>query len=155
VAAYVALVVALGTGGAWAAGEIGSGDIAKNAVQSKHIKNGQVKRGDVAQGAGVEAIAYVDNDTPPAFSEEITERGFESVDRPDTGVYCLTPSGTIDPLDDPPVVTIEYNSSNDENYATMWARNPDYCDTGQYEIKTYEAEDGSSTDAAAFVIMVP
>jgi len=39
VAAYLALVVALGTGGAWAAGKIKAKDIAKNAVRTKHIRD--------------------------------------------------------------------------------------------------------------------
>jgi len=34
--AYLALFVALGGTGAWAAGKVGSGDIAPNAVRSKH-----------------------------------------------------------------------------------------------------------------------
>lgn len=155
VAAYVALVVALGTGGAWAAGNIGSGDIAKNAVLSKHIKSKQVKASDVAQGGGIEAIAYVDNSTPPVFDPDIKERGFEAVERDDTGVYCLTPSDGVDPLKDPAIVTVEYNNSNDENYTVAWTRSPDHCGDGDYEFKTYQAETGARTDAAAFVVMVP
>jgi CxxC motif-containing protein len=46
VIAYLALFVALGAGGAWAADKITSKDIAKNAVRSKHIKDGQVKAKD-------------------------------------------------------------------------------------------------------------
>jgi hypothetical protein len=41
--AYLALFVALGGTGAWAADKITSKDIAKNAVRGKHIKDGQVK----------------------------------------------------------------------------------------------------------------
>jgi hypothetical protein len=52
VVAYLALFAALATGGAYAAGEIGSNDIAKNAVKSKHIKKGQVKESDVAKCPG-------------------------------------------------------------------------------------------------------
>jgi hypothetical protein len=155
VVAYLALFAALATGGAYAASKIGADDIKENAVRSKHIKAKQVKASDVEQGAGIEAIAYVENDEPPQFHDGIPVRGFESVERDDTGVYCLTPSGGIDPLDDPPAVTVEYNSSNDDNYTVMWARMPDSCNQGQYEIKTYEGETGTATDAAAFVIMVP
>ena len=155
VAAYVALVVAVGTGGAWAAGNIGSGDINNNAILSKHIKSKEVKGGDVAQGAGLEAIAYVDNTVPPVFDPDIKERGFESVVRDDTGVYCLTPSDAVNPLKDPPIATVEYNSSNDENYTVMWTRSEDHCADGDYEFKTYQAQTGDRTDAAAFVVMVP
>lgn len=51
VAAYLALFVALATGGAYAAKLIGPKDIAKNAVKSKHIGKGQVKRADLAANA--------------------------------------------------------------------------------------------------------
>jgi len=51
VVATMALIVALGTGGAWAVGQITSKDIARNAVRSKHIKNGQVKTADLRTGA--------------------------------------------------------------------------------------------------------
>lgn len=50
VVAYLALVVALGTGGAWAAGEIRSKDIAKNAVRTKHIRAGAVTAKKLAHG---------------------------------------------------------------------------------------------------------
>ena len=155
VAAYAALFIALATGGAYAASKIGSGDIKDNAIKSSHIKAKQVKAADVAQGAGVEAVAYVDNSSPPVFDEEIATRGFESVERDDVGVYCLTPSAGVKPLKDPAVVTIEYNSSNDENYTAMWTRSPDHCDAGEYEFKTYQGETGARTDAAAFIVMVP
>ena len=53
VTATVALALALGVGGAYAAGKIGSADIAKNAVKSKHVKNGQVKTPDLAANVAV------------------------------------------------------------------------------------------------------
>jgi len=48
VVAYLALVTALSTGGAYAAGQIGAHDIKKDAVRSKHIKDGQVRTQDLA-----------------------------------------------------------------------------------------------------------
>lgn len=53
VAATVALVLALGMGGAYAAGKIGSKKIAVGAVNSKHIKDGQVRTADLAADAVV------------------------------------------------------------------------------------------------------
>ena len=44
---YLALFVALGGTGAYAADQIGSEDIAKNAVKSKHLKNGQLREADL------------------------------------------------------------------------------------------------------------
>lgn len=50
VAAYLALVVALGTGGAWAAGKITAKDIAKNAVRTKHVRDRAVTAKKLAHG---------------------------------------------------------------------------------------------------------
>ena len=49
--AYLALFVALGGTGAYAASKIGSKDIAKNAVKSKHIKDNQVTGADIKDGS--------------------------------------------------------------------------------------------------------
>lgn len=52
VVAYLALVLALGTGGAYAADKIGSGQIAANAVRSKQIAPGALteKHGVIRTG---------------------------------------------------------------------------------------------------------
>jgi hypothetical protein len=49
--AYVALFVALGGTGAWAADKITARDIAKNAVRTQHIKKGAVTTPKLADGA--------------------------------------------------------------------------------------------------------
>lgn len=51
VVAYVALFVALGTGGAWAAATIGPQDIKDNAIHTRHIRDSAVKTKKIAQGA--------------------------------------------------------------------------------------------------------
>lgn len=60
VTATLALVLALGMGGAYAASKIGSKQIAPSAVKSKHIKNGQVKTPDLSAGA-VTSTAIADD----------------------------------------------------------------------------------------------
>ena len=50
VVAYLALFVALASGGAWAASQIGNNRIKSNAIRSRHIKDGQVKSADVQDG---------------------------------------------------------------------------------------------------------
>ena len=50
VVAYLALFLALGGVGAYAADKITSKDIAKNAVKSKHVKNDNLKSKDVKDG---------------------------------------------------------------------------------------------------------
>ena len=49
--AYVALVAAIGTGGAYASEKLTSQQIAKNAVKAKHIKDGQITTADVRDGS--------------------------------------------------------------------------------------------------------
>ena len=51
IASVLALSIALGTGGAYAADKIGSKDIAKNAVKAKHIAKKQVKAKHLANGS--------------------------------------------------------------------------------------------------------
>lgn len=51
VVSYIALFLALATGGAWAAATIGPNDIQNNAVRTRHIKNGAVTTQKIAQGA--------------------------------------------------------------------------------------------------------
>jgi hypothetical protein len=51
VCSLIALVVALGTGSAYAANTIGSDDIIDESIQSVDIKNGQVKNADLAGSA--------------------------------------------------------------------------------------------------------
>lgn len=51
VVGYVALFIALGTGGAWAAATIGPSDIQNNAIHTRHIQNNAVKTQKIAKGA--------------------------------------------------------------------------------------------------------
>ncbi len=51
VVSTLALVLAVGGGGVYAAGQIGGNDIRKGAVRSKQIKNKNVKRQDISGGA--------------------------------------------------------------------------------------------------------
>src|SRR3954453_4142843 len=51
VCSFIALVVALGTGGAYAANTIGSDDIIDESIQSVDLKNGQVQTSDLGIGA--------------------------------------------------------------------------------------------------------
>jgi hypothetical protein len=48
---FLALVIALGTGGAYAANTIGSSDIIDESIRSVDLNNGEVKVADIGQGA--------------------------------------------------------------------------------------------------------
>ena len=51
VVATLALIVAVGTGGAYAASKIGSNGIANNAIRAKHVKNRQISARHLARNA--------------------------------------------------------------------------------------------------------
>src|SRR4051794_9773408 len=51
VCSFLALTIALGTGGAYAANTIGSDDIIDESIQSVDLKNLEVKNADLALGA--------------------------------------------------------------------------------------------------------
>jgi hypothetical protein len=51
VAAYLALFVALGTGGSYAASRIGGEDIKSNAITARHLRAGSVGTGEIRDGA--------------------------------------------------------------------------------------------------------
>jgi hypothetical protein len=51
VCSFIALVVALGTGGAYAANTVGSDDLIDGSIQSVDVKDGQVQTADLGAGA--------------------------------------------------------------------------------------------------------
>src|SRR5215204_1625650 len=55
VVSMLALFIALATGGAYAASQVGSSEIAKNAIKSKHVKDGAILSEDVGNGTLVGA----------------------------------------------------------------------------------------------------
>lgn len=69
--AYLALFVALGSGTAYAAGQITGRDIAKNAVRAKHIKDGQVRNAELG-GNAVTGAKVADNSLTGADIDEAT-----------------------------------------------------------------------------------
>jgi hypothetical protein len=89
VVSMLALIVALGGTGAYAANElIGSNDIERSAVLSKHIKNGQVSTADLADGA-VDSEAVED--------KSLTGKDFESGQLPQGPVGPGGPQGPTGP----------------------------------------------------------
>ncbi len=158
VVAYLALFAALATGGAYAAGKIGSGDIAKNAVKSKHIGKGQVKAADIRTGAvKPRAIAWVFGGADPEFDSQVPKRGFTQVTSGATGAYCLTPSAAsgLDPESDPPIITIEYGHSSGNSFTSEWDQGVGDCPDGTYQINTNASDTTNATNDAAFVVIVP
>jgi hypothetical protein len=82
VVAYLALFLALTTGGAWAAAQIGPEDIRKNAVRSSHIKDGNVRAKDVRNGA-VKAAKLAAN---AVSGDKVQDGSLGGADLADAGV---------------------------------------------------------------------
>jgi len=61
VCSFLALAVALGTGGAYAAGTIDTHDIKNRTIRSVDIKNGQVKAADLGPGAVTGPALHADS----------------------------------------------------------------------------------------------
>jgi hypothetical protein len=86
VCSALALAVALGTGGAYAAGTIGSHDIKNKSIRSVDIKNGQVKSADLAVDAvdsskvRADALTAQDLATGSVGSAELADAGVTGAD---------------------------------------------------------------------------
>jgi hypothetical protein len=92
VVAYLALFVALGGTGAWAAEKITSRDIAKNAVRAKHIKKNAVRTPEIEKRAVTRAKLAA----PTLFGNFdgsdgslARGRGIASSERGGTGFYII------------------------------------------------------------------
>jgi len=91
VAAYLALIVAVGTGGAYAADKVTSKDIAKNAVRSKHIKKSQVKTADIAKAAVTsEKLACKGN----SAQDVMVRAGSVCIDKYENSIWTRKTGGT-------------------------------------------------------------
>lgn len=93
VASTLALTLALGTGGAYAAGMITGKDIATNAITSKHVKNGTVKEKDLNSKVAAKLNTTTTGPAGPAGATGATgaagatgSRGFSAWDTIPSGV---------------------------------------------------------------------
>jgi hypothetical protein len=70
VCSFLALTIALGTGGAYAAATIGSADIIDDSIQSVDIKNGEVKNTDIATNQITTSRIHDDGVTNPDIAAD-------------------------------------------------------------------------------------
>lgn len=177
--AVLALVVAT-SGVSYAAGTVGTSDLKKNAVTSKKIRNETIKVKDMSPAA-VTALkgqtgpqgpqgpqgpagpagtvrAYATVLTSAAFDAPRT-KGFLSVTRPATGVYCLTLVDSIDPATTSAVVGVQWIGSVGDNLSAQWVDNAFACPAGtDFGVRTFTfAAGGNNTlsNAVSFSIIVP
>jgi hypothetical protein len=108
------------------------------------------------------ARAYALMSTPGSDPCELlpaVTKNFSSCTRPETGVYCLTPAASVNPMTAPAFVTVEWGFSSGNSLAafvedTSAFGGIDVCGTGAYEVRTYNFK-GEATDSVAFYILVP
>jgi len=160
--ACLALVLSMG-GVGYAATRIGTKDIANGAVTSVKIKDGTVRPDDLGAaalaGLSVRAYGYVPwdgtVDLDPARS-----RGFASVTRPATGVYCLTyTDAALDPATVAPVVTVDWDKSNGANLTAYVSVSAHECPAGSdLAVRTFSFTAGKPyrpSDTVGFTVLVP
>ncbi|MFY9264513.1 MAG: hypothetical protein WAO61_03685 [Solirubrobacterales bacterium] len=99
---------------------------------------------------------------PAGGSSLVTARtkGFSSVSRIATGIYCLQLSdSSINPDSFPAVATVEFGNTGSPGGETVQVRGsnasiPDACAAGQYVIRTFD-ETNALADTVAFTMLVP
>ena len=83
-------------------------------------------------------------------------KGTWDVNRPSTGVYCLSVD-EADPATQPAVVTVEWGQSSGSDLLAFWFREGGDCEASEYEVRTYDFGGGSPvlTNDVAFMILIP
>src|SRR6478609_4077907 len=150
VVALLAVMVATG-GVGYAAGQIRTKDIRDGAVAPADL--------DPSTRSAMRARAWANVNLEPELVPERT-KGFATVTRPRTGVYCLTlTDDSLDPATTAPVVTVDWDSSAAPNIAAYLSPSAHQCPEGaDLGVRTYAWAAGRNSklaDTVAFTIVVP
>jgi len=183
VTATAALFIALG-GSAYATHLVGTSDLmngsvtaaklARSSVDGSKVRNHSLTRQDFAAdqlkmlqgapgpagppGAPGTARAYATVRSNGTFTKRV--KGFQTVSKSSTGVYCLAGDPGIDSFNYPAVATADRGLSAG-NFLVAMVRTTDsdsVCPSGQYQVNTFKLDGGSlppSLSDAGFTIMVP
>lgn len=145
--------------------------IKNNTITTSDIKDGTIRKSDLsknfsvagatgatgATGANGTARAYAQvNDSGPAFVAART-KGFTSVTRPATGVYCLKvdPSTGIDPTTTAAVATVEYgNTAAGTDSVQVRGANTSDCAADEFDVHTFDAA-GTAANTVSFTLVSP
>ena len=126
--------------------QVQAADVAANAVNGQKVADGSIGNADLAPAArGARAYARVDFDGALTRSKNVT-----SVTHPQTGVYCITLGGGINPASAVVIAGLDYsnNPTNDsiENTPLVeWDAFGSACPSGKLAVYTY-IYDGDATD---------
>lgn len=162
IVACLALVLSMG-GVGYAATRIGTKDIANSAITSVKIKDGAVRPTDLSASSlaalSVRAYTYVTWQDPVVLDSART-RGFASVSRPKTGVYCLTYSDdSLDPGILAPLVSVDWDGSAGANLAAYLSKSAHDCPEGaDLGVRTFSFTAGNPyrpANTVAFTVVVP
>jgi hypothetical protein len=99
------------------------------------------------------AAAYV---TTTATFDATRTRNFSAVSRPSTGVYCLTPSSSIDPNTSVLMVSIDWSNSLGSTLAAYHRTSAvsGGCAATDFSVRTYDFA-SNPTNNVAFEVLVP
>ena len=160
VASAIALFVALGGGTAVAlngqntvqSDDLGPGaqvkapDVAANAVNGANVVNGSISTTDLAPAArGARAYGRVDFDGNLTRSKNVA-----SVSHPQSGVYCITLGGGINPATAVLIAGLDYsnngtNTSLENTPVVQWDAFGSACPSGKLAVYTF-LYNGDATD---------
>ncbi len=161
VVATLALVLSLG-GVSYAAAKIGTRDIANDAIISVKVKDGSIQPADLgpAVARAMQVRAYTSVVISPTMAIDTTRsKGFATVTRPSTGIYCLTLDDSIDASSTAPVVTVDWDNSSGNNLSAFVSKSAHDCPAGtDLGVRTYAFKAGTAnalTNIVAFTVVVP
>jgi hypothetical protein len=91
------------------------------------------------------------------FSGVVRAKGVKAVTHPNTGIYCIKPSGTWNVAKAVPAVTVEWGYSSGNALLAYYETGVYDCPTGYIEVRTYNFGSGTPVleDSVAFTIVVP
>lgn len=145
--------------------------IRDNTVGTKDIRNGTIRQADLsknlsitgatgatgATGTNGTARAYAQvHSTGPVFVAART-KGFTSVTRPSTGVYCMKvdPSTGIDPTKTAAVATVEYGGTVARtDLIQIRGVNTNDCAADEFDVHTFN-ENGTAVNSTSFLLISP
>jgi hypothetical protein len=162
VVASLALVFSLG-GVGYAATKITTSDLARDAVVSVKVKDGTIQPADLGPAVArtMQVRAYTSVVVSPDMQIDPTRtKGFATVTRPKTGVYCLNlTDSSLDISHTAPVVSVDWDNSSGNNLSAFVSKSAHDCPAGtDLGVRTYSFKAGKAnalSNIVAFTVLVP
>ena len=161
VVASLALALCVG-GASYAAAKITTKDIANDAIISVKVKDGSLQPADLGPAVAreMQVRAYASVVVSPHYAlDPARTKGFVSVKRAATGVYCLTLSDGISAARSAPVVTVDWDNSSGPNLTAYLSKSAFECPDGSdLGVRTFTSRAGKPyhpANTVAFTLVVP